>query len=73
MPPMPQTSHPLSPPLPLLPHTPIVDDTAPILIATIEGIMRNLAPEDAKAGDAGFRDHNIATKRDGAPAIESVE
>ena len=72
MPSLPQTipphSLPLSPPL----HTPLVDDGAPILQATVEGMMRNLALKDVEAGDVGFRDHNIATMWDGAPTAESA-
>jgi hypothetical protein len=50
-----------------------VDDVAPVLQATVEGMTRNLALEDAKVADVGLRGHNIAAMRGGALAAESVE
>jgi hypothetical protein len=50
-----------------------VDDAAPILQKTVEGIMKNLGLEDAEVGIAGFKDHNIATMLDMALAAESAE
>jgi hypothetical protein len=73
MPQMPQTTPSRSPPLPLPLHTPLVDDAAPILQKTVEGIMKNLGLEDAEVGIAGFKDHNIATMLDMALAAESAE
>jgi hypothetical protein len=64
MPSLPQTTPPHSLPLSPPPHTLLVDNGTPILQETVEGMMRNLALKDIEAGDASFRDHNIATMWD---------
>jgi hypothetical protein len=54
--------------MPPLPHSPTLDDSAPILEATVKGMTRNLALNNAKGGDDSIRSQSIAAMRGGALA-----
>jgi hypothetical protein len=50
-----------------------VDVATSILQATMEGMTKNLALEDAEVGDVGLRAYNTAAMRGGASVAKSVK
>jgi hypothetical protein len=73
LPPLPKTTPPHSPLIPLPPHSPSLNVSAPLLQATVEGMTRNLALDDDKEGNDGIKDHSIPAMRGGALAPEPAQ
>ena len=50
-----------------------MDVATSILQATMEGMTKNLALEDAEVGDVGLRAYNTAAMRGGALVAKSIK
>jgi hypothetical protein len=68
LPPLPESTPPLSPPLPPLPHSPLHAGPTPTLQGTAEGMTRNLALDEPGVEEHGFSELNIAPMKGSASA-----